>query len=137
MAYKVFISHSGTDTWVAKQIESHLKNAGADTFLDAANIEVGDLFEEKIAAELKTSDELVVLFTPWSLKRRYVWMEIGAAVFSLNLRIIVALHGLTEKEILGDRNMPAKIKSTDIILLNDIDNYFGQLQKRVTLSTKR
>ena len=35
MTYKVFISHSSKDTWVAKQIERHLQECGAHTFLDA------------------------------------------------------------------------------------------------------
>ncbi len=33
LPYKVFISHTGEDTWVARQIELHLNEAGADTFL--------------------------------------------------------------------------------------------------------
>ncbi len=42
----VFVSHSSRDTWVAKQIAREIGQAGAETFLDAASIEVGDDFIE-------------------------------------------------------------------------------------------
>ena len=136
MAYKVFISHAGTDTWVAKQIERHIKDAAADTFMDAANIDIGDQFEEKLLAELKLSKELLVLFTPWSLERPYVWMEIGAA-WVLNLRIAVVLHGLTNTDIIANPKIPVKIKASDVVIINDIDDYFEQLKKRVILMYNR
>ena len=132
MAYKVFISHSGTDTWVAKQIESHIQNTGSDTFMDAANIDIGDQFEEKLLAELKLSKELLVLFTPWSLERPYVWMEIGAA-WVLSMRIVVVLHGLSNEGIITNPKIPVKIKASDVVIINDLDDYFEQLKKRVIL----
>jgi hypothetical protein len=48
MPVRVFISHSSTDTWVAKQIASHIKNCDAETFLDVAHIQHGDDFETEI-----------------------------------------------------------------------------------------
>jgi hypothetical protein len=47
---KVFISHASTDAWVARQLESHVRACGADTFLDCEHIEHGDDFEEEIIA---------------------------------------------------------------------------------------
>ncbi|HXL55651.1 MAG TPA: toll/interleukin-1 receptor domain-containing protein, partial [Chitinophagaceae bacterium] len=93
MKYKVFISHAGIDTWVARQIEFHIEKCGASTFLDAANIDVGDQFENILEGELKASKELIVLFTPWSMERPYVWLEVGAA-WILKKRIVVVLYGL-------------------------------------------
>ena len=76
--YTVFISHAGTDTWVATQIAAHI-NEHADTFLDEANVDFGDDFEAIILAQLRDSQEMVVLLTPWALHRPYIWLEIGAA----------------------------------------------------------
>ncbi len=46
--YRVFISHSSVDTWVARQIARYIEECGASTFLDEADIEYGDDFEERI-----------------------------------------------------------------------------------------
>jgi hypothetical protein len=48
----VFISHSGKDTWVAKQIAREVSLRGAMPFLDEANVEVGEDFEESILSFL-------------------------------------------------------------------------------------
>jgi hypothetical protein len=37
----VFVSHSGADTWVAKQIAREIGACGATPFLDEAEIDVG------------------------------------------------------------------------------------------------
>ena len=60
----VFVSHSSIDTWVAKQIAKGIEAAGASTFLDEANVNVGEDFEEKILSALNDASELLVLLTP-------------------------------------------------------------------------
>ena len=55
----VFISHSGRDTWVAKQIAREVEACGAKPFLDEAEIDVGADFEEDILAFLRKAHELV------------------------------------------------------------------------------
>lgn len=71
------MSHSGEDTWVARQIAREIELHGARPFLDKADVDVGAEFEEDIREFLDEADELLVLFTPWSLERPYVWAEIG------------------------------------------------------------
>src|ERR1700722_10652486 len=65
----VFISHSSRDTWVAKQIAAHVKCVGAETFLDEADIEHGDDFDDEIVKASKRCTELLVLLTPWAVER--------------------------------------------------------------------
>lgn len=60
----VFVSHSGADTWVAKQIAREIADTGAVPFLDEAEIDVGADFEDDILTFLEKADELVVLITP-------------------------------------------------------------------------
>ena len=60
----VFLSHSGTDTWVARQIAREVSACGATPFLDEAEIDVGADFEEDILAFLEKAHELSVLLTP-------------------------------------------------------------------------
>jgi len=131
MDYKVFISHSSTDTWVARQIAKHIEELGASTFLDEADIEYGDDFENRILEAVRVSQELLVLLTPWALKRPYIWMEIGA-IWGLGRRVIGVLHGLSPSELVTQEGTPALLKRIDLLELNKIDTYFEQLKRRIT-----
>jgi hypothetical protein len=106
----VFISHSGEDTWVARQIAREVSARGATPFLDEANVDVGSEFEEDIRDFLDKADELVVLFTPWALGRPYVWAEIGAA-WIRRIPIIVVLHGLTATDFQAQPSAPCSSRS--------------------------
>jgi hypothetical protein len=131
MAYKVFISHSSIDTWVARQLARYIEEAGAATFLDEADIEYGDDFEERILEAIRTSHELLVLLTPWALKRPYIWLEIGA-IWGLGRRVIGVLHGLNPSELVAQDGTPALLKRIDLVELNNIEMYFEQLKRRIT-----
>jgi len=130
MAYKVFISHSSIDTWVARQLARYIEDLGASTFLDEADIEYGDDFEERILEAIRTSQELLVLLTPWALKRPYIWLEIGA-IWGLGRRVIGVLHGLSPSELVAQDGTPALLKRIDLVELNNIGMYFEQLKRRI------
>jgi TIR domain len=131
---KIFISHSSSDTWITKQIEIELKKLDVTIFLDDGFLDVGDDFEKIILKELKSSDELVVLITPESIKRPYVWLEIGAA-WIREIRIVGILHGITIEELSSDPKNPVLIKKSNLIHLNDFDKYANQLKKRLLQQT--
>ncbi len=126
----VFVSHSGEDTWVARQIARGISDCGAYPFLDEADVEVGAEFEEDIREFLDRAHELLVLVTPWSLDRPYVWAEIGAA-WIRRIPIIVVLHGLSRRDFQAQPNVPVFLKKRDFITLNDVDDYFRQLGNRI------
>lgn len=132
----VFVSHSGTDTWVARQIAREISSRGAEPFLDEADIDVGAEFEEDIREFLDKANELLVLLTPWAFERPYVWAEIGAA-WIRRIPIVVVLHGLTPKEFQSHPNAPVFLKKRDMISLNDIDQYFDQLERRANNARRR
>jgi len=125
---RVFISHSAKDTWLARQIASHIQR-GAETFLDSDNLHFGDDFEDKILEAARDSTELLVLLTPWSVNRPYIWMEVG--LFWGNRRMIGVLYGIEPKELATDERMPIALKKLDLVDLNGIDSYFSQLKARV------
>ncbi|MGQ9627957.1 MAG: toll/interleukin-1 receptor domain-containing protein [Anaerolineae bacterium] len=126
----VFISHAGTDTWVAKRLSEQIEACGAKTFLDEAHIAVGEDFEERILHALDQADELLVILTPWSLKRLYVWAEIGA-VWGKRKPIVGVLYGLTPEELYTQADVPVLIKRRDLIDINQLDQYLSQLQERI------
>jgi len=127
----VFVSHSGEDTWVARQIARGIAASGAQPFLDEADIDVGAEFEEDIREFLEQADELLVLITPWSLRRPYVWAEIGAA-WIRRIPIVVVLYGFSASDFQALPNAPVFLKKRDMIHLNEIDQYFDQLGTRVS-----
>ncbi|MEW6218828.1 MAG: toll/interleukin-1 receptor domain-containing protein [Thermodesulfobacteriota bacterium] len=126
----VFISHSGTDTWVAKQIAREIADRGAVPFLDEAEIDVGADFEDDILSFLEKADELVVLITPWALERPYVWAELGAA-WGRRIPIVGLLLGLSASELQARPGVPVLLKKRDLLTLNEIDVYLGQLRGRI------
>lgn len=126
----VFVSHSGEDTWVARQIAREITACGARPFLDEADIDVGAEFEEHIRQFLDQADEFIVLFTPWAFERPYVWAEIGAA-WLRRIPIIVILYGLSAKDFQAHPNAPVFLKKRDVIRLNHLDEYLKQLTTRV------
>jgi hypothetical protein len=127
----VFVSHAGADTWVARQIAREIAACGATPFLDEAEIDVGADFEEDILAFLEKADELVVLITPRALERPYVWAELGAA-WGRRIPIVGLLHGLSAGELQSRPGVPILLKRRDLLPLNEIDIYLGQLRGRVT-----
>ena len=129
----VFISHSGTDTWVARQISHQCLRVGAKTFLDEAQIGVGADFEEVIRDSLDEASELLILVTPWALERPYVWLEVGAA-WSRRISIIGVLHGISAAELQAKSGVPMLLKTRNLIDINSIDRYFEELRTRVESS---
>ena len=128
--YLVFISHAGSDTWVAKKLAKSIEENGALTFLDEAHIAIGEDFEDRILEALDRSKELIVYFTPWSLTRPYVWTEIGAA-WGKRMPIIGILHGLTPEELNSKAGIPNLIKRRNLIDINKFDSYLMQLSARL------
>lgn len=112
-------------------MERHLLDCGANVFLDQGCIEIGDEFENVILEELRDSQELAVLMTPWAIEHsHYVWMEIGAA-WGLGIRIVFILHGISFEELNQHRNMPVLVKKNNCININDLPTYFEQLEHRI------
>jgi hypothetical protein len=126
----VFVSHSGADTWVAKQIAREIEARGATAFLDEAHVDAGADFEEDILNFLARAHELVVLLTPWALERPYVWAEIGAA-WSRRIPIVALLLGITPSELQARPGVPVLLKKRDLLQLNEINTYLEQLAARM------
>lgn len=126
----VFVSHSGADAWVARQIAREITNCGATAFLDEAEIDAGADIEDDILSFLDRAHELVVLLTPWALHRPYVWLELGAA-WGRRLPIVALLHGLTAAELQSRPEVPVLLKKRNLLPLNEIETYLTQLRERI------
>ena len=132
--HKVFISHSTKDMWIAKQIGSRITEIGGDYFLDGDHIDFGDDFEEIIVEQANNSDELFVLMSPWAKDSKYIWLEIGIFM-GAKKRTVFALHGQNVLELSEDPRIPLVLKKSLLVELNDIEEYFEQLEDRIESKT--
>ena len=128
--YKIFISHSSIDTWVADRMREKIEGKASVTcFLDARDIKSGDDFENQIFFEIEFSEELVALITPWSLNRNWIWIEIGAAR-ALGKRIIPILYGTKISDLYklkGGYGCVSRLHCSD---LNDFDRVAAEIHNR-------
>lgn len=130
----VFISHARADTWVARQISTHITNLGLRTFLDVHDIKGGDAFDDEILAAVEDCAELVVLLTHSSKGRPYVWLEVGAFL-GLRKRVTLILSGMLRTDYEIDNSIPLAMKRLSVKELNDIGEYFAELLQRTGETT--
>jgi hypothetical protein len=130
MAYRVFVSHGWSDRWVAEQMAKCIREIGADPFIDIFDLKKGDRIEQKIQVELPKCDELVVLLTPWSVRRNWVWTEVGGA-WALGKRVVGVLYGLTVPEIEREYGGMAALGPTNCLGLDEFETYITELRSRV------
>lgn len=131
MVYRIFVSHGWADRWVAAQIARRVEAAGGDVFIDVFDIKKGDDFEEQIFGALATCEELVVLLTPWSVDRNWVWVEIGAARIT-GKRIVTVLYHVTLDMIDDDKGGSTFLRSKNTVEINDLDAYFDEVRERTS-----
>jgi hypothetical protein len=80
----IFLSHSENDSELAMSIRDQLANAFDDRIpvfvsSDPEAIPPGTAWVQRILAQLRTASAVVLLATAGSLKRGFVWFEIGAS----------------------------------------------------------
>jgi hypothetical protein len=128
LKYRVFISHGSADIYIAKTIRQQLEAKSIDTFLDDADIIIGSNFRQSILGKIRDCDELVVLLTPTSIQRAWVFAEVGIAT-DHDRPVVGIQYGVNMHE-LHDRGVISLIGDTRIVDLNDIDRYIAAVVER-------
>jgi hypothetical protein len=128
--YRVFVSHAGSDIWVAEQIAKGIESCGASAFLDRRDIAAGDNFRQRIQQEIPRCDELLALFTPWSRRRAWVRHEIGMADI-LKKRIVCVSYQVTTADFQVDEDGLGPLDDLKIIDINSMQTYLKELGRRV------
>lgn len=75
---QVFISHSSIDKPIAIRIKEQLESIGVNTWLDDAEIRVGDSIPDKVAEGLKESEIICILLSQNSVQSFWVKRELNA-----------------------------------------------------------
>lgn len=120
---RLFISHSSTDSWIARKVAEDLERLGITVFLDAKDLESGDVFDEAISEEIRRTDEMLVIISPAALKSMWVILEFGAAQV-LRKRLIPILVNVSPNEL------PHPINRYIARDINQIEKYYSELVNR-------
>lgn len=124
----VFISHSGNPRLVAR-IAAGVRKAGALPYVDELDLQAGDPIVENIFSHLARCFELVVVLTPQSLRRYWIWAEIGAATAGRR-RIVGVLHGLKPSDVRMKQGGEL-LAGAKLIELRELTRYFKELRQRL------
>ena len=121
--FKVFISHSTLDKFMARKIDEMLQAIGIATFRDDRDLDAGDPIPEEIRHEIASSDELLVLWTTQTLASEWVKQEIGAA-WGLGLKTVALLH------VVEASTLPPNIRNCLAYPINDAERYLEEVSRR-------
>lgn len=127
--YRVFLSHSAKDNWVAHQMTRLIEERGITVFLDEKDIEGGEDIAERIRTALEECNEFVVLLSRYSVNRQWVLIETGAA-WMLKKRMTAIVDKITSQEL---PDILADLKYVD---LNDFDRFLEEVSRRGNKSRK-
>jgi hypothetical protein len=77
---KVFISHSHRDKEIVRKLAADLQAHGVQTWVDEAEIKVGDSILQRINDALHSADYILVVLSKDSINSTWVQQEIAGAV---------------------------------------------------------
>jgi hypothetical protein len=123
--YKVFISHSSSEKWIARQIAKEIGALGVETWLDEKDIKGGDVWPDKIMQGIDACNEGLVLVSAKSAKSWWVAYEIGG----LRAQRKIVTPVLNDVKI---ETLPS-IKDVQAIDLNEFEKFLEQLKARLNL----
>ncbi len=114
---RLFLSHADLDATIANYLSDALRKGRPDLKVFVASrpgdIPTGDEWLAVIRSELRQADAYLVLLTPVSITRRWVWYESGAAWWSEKRLIPVVAAGL------GKADVPLPVGAHQILSLDD------------------
>jgi hypothetical protein len=122
-AYRVFVSHATADKRRAVRLCRMLEAAGAGTFRDDKDIYGGDDIPARVKAEMRLCEECVVILTPNSISRPWVWLEVGLAI-AAEIRIVPILCEISIEQAGPLRAMRA-------FTWRQLDRYILDVQRRL------
>lgn len=121
-AYKVFISHSSKESWIARQISKEIIGIGLETWVDDADLHGGDEIESTIKNGIHDTQEVLVIVSTNSVMSQWVFYEV--AIAKVEKKRVTPILNNVDSGIIG----PLKsIKNYD---LNDFDKFLLELAKR-------
>jgi hypothetical protein len=113
---RIFVSHATADGALAGALADVIRAAvpGVEVFVSSqpGSISVGEKWQEAIEQKLITASAYIVLLTPASVERHWVWFEAGSIWFLKRKIVMVCAAGLRPAEI------PAPLSSRQTLSLD-------------------
>ena len=122
--YRVFLSHATYDKFLAVVLTDRIESApGLSVFRDDRDIEGGDNIPNAVRQAIRDCREMVVLFTPESVGREWVTLEVGMAQI-LDRRVVPLLYHVEPDAL------PATLREAKAYRLEELDLYLTGLAAR-------
>ena len=99
---RLFLSHAAVDAALALALANEIRGRSALEIFVASQpgqIQTGEKWMQAIEAKLQTGDGYLLLLTPRSVERPWVWFEVGSVWFAQRRILPVAACGLRPNEI--------------------------------------
>lgn len=122
--YRIFLSHSSRDQWLAGIIAEKIESVGIKVWLDEMSLTGGENVNEAIIRGVSATHETVVLVSNESLRSQWVATEIGMAM-ALKKRITPLLNNV-------DHDAMAPLKGVKSYELNLFDKFLMDLKQRAS-----
>ena len=122
-SYRVFLSHSHQDRWIACVLRDKIQGIGVDVWLDAFDLPGGAKIRERIKDGMRRSKECLILLSPASLRSDWVRHEAGVADGKGRWTTLVLLH-------VDKRKIPEPLRDLRDLSINEFDSYLSDLGRR-------
>lgn len=126
--YKIFISHSSADAWIAKLLRRAILTTGATCFLDTVDLKPGDQFKQVIRDNIVSSDELLVVMTRQFKGSKWRDFEIGVAE---GAQRAISITPLLVRLAPGEINDDDFLRDRHAVDIDEIDEYLRGIEFRV------
>ena len=122
-SYKIFVSHSFRERFVATALAKEIRGLGAEAWLAEIDVKGGDPIKRRILEGVEACDEAIVLLSRYALESQWVIFESGV-ICGQHKRLTPILNGIRPEE------MPPMmdVRAIDI---NDLDGFWAELRDRI------
>jgi hypothetical protein len=120
----VFISHSGQDNELVRDIARRLRDAGFKPFVDFEGVSAVGERKRILRERLREADAMLVLVTPAALKSPWMMAELGMAD-GFDRIIVPVMAGLQTTDI------PAPLRSYQAVPFDQLDGAINELSERL------
>jgi len=116
---RLFLSHAAVDAAMALGLADEIRSrAGLEVFVASqpGQIQTGERWMQAIESKLQTGDAYLILLTPRSVERPWVWFEVGSVWFAERRILPVTGGGLHPSDV------PYPLGSRQILDLTSVDD---------------
>jgi nucleoside 2-deoxyribosyltransferase len=124
----VFVSHSGQDDELVRDIARRLRDAGLKPCVDFETVSAAAARRKVLRERLREADAVLILLTPTTLRSSWTMTELGMAE-ALDRLILPVIAGLKQ------RDLPAPLQSYHAVPFDQLDEAISELSERLAAAS--